>query len=242
MVASSVYLFNDIIDIEEDKKHPKKKLRPFASGKITRGSAISLMLGLLIVGSVISWLLSPRMLHLCLFYILLNVAYSIKLKHIPILDITIIALGFVIRIFVGGEVGNVPISMWIVIMTFLLALFLSLGKRRDDVKLFLEINHKPRKSVDGYNLRFVDSSMMIIAAVVIVAYLMYTISPEIIAKFKADKLYITSIFVLMGIMRYLQIIMVEGKDGNPTEIFLKDTFIQVAVAGWIVSIGLLIYL
>ena len=241
LLASAVYIFNDLHDIEEDRQHPKKKYRPLPAGKITRGSALGLMAGLIALGLVIAYGLSLQMFYLCLLYIVLNLAYSVKLKHIPILDITIIAVCFVIRIFVGGAVGDVPIYMWIVIMTFLLALFMALGKRRDDVIIFMETNQMPRKSIDGYNLRFIDSSMMIMAAVVIVAYLMYTVSPEITAKFKTDKLYITSIFVLMGVMRYLQITMLDENSGNPTEILIKDIFIQMSIAGWLISFALLVY-
>jgi decaprenyl-phosphate phosphoribosyltransferase len=226
LLASAVYIFNDLYDLEEDSQHPKKKYRPLPAGRITRKSAIGLMTCLLVLGLSIAYGLSLQMFYLCLLYIALNAAYSVKLKHFPILDIMIIAVCFVIRIFVGGAVGNVPIYMWIVIMTFLLALFMALGKRRDDVLIFIETNHMPRKSIDGYNLRFIDASMLIMAAVILVAYLMYTVSPEITAKFKTDKLYITSIFVLMGVMRYLQITMLEENSGSPTEILLKDLFIQ----------------
>jgi decaprenyl-phosphate phosphoribosyltransferase len=241
LLASAVYIFNDLCDIEEDRQHPKKKYRPLPAGKITKGSAVRLMVCLLTFGLVIAYCLSLQMFYLCLLYIVLNITFSIKLKHVPILDIIIIAVCFVIRIFVGGAVGDVPIYMWIIIMTFLLALFIALGKRRDDVIIFMETKHMPRKSIDGYNLRFIDSSMMIMAAVVIVAYLMYTVSPEITAKFKTDKLYITSIFVLIGVMRYLQLTMLEENSGSPTEIFLKDLFIQMSVAGWLISFALLIY-
>jgi 4-hydroxybenzoate polyprenyltransferase len=241
LLASAVYIFNDLYDLEEDSRHPKKKYRPLPAGRITRGSAIGLMACLLALGLSIAYVLSLQMFYLCLLYIALNTAYSVKLKHVPILDIMIIAVCLVIRIFVGGAVGNVPIYMWIVIMTFLLALFMALGKRRDDVLIFIETNHMPRKSIDGYNLRFIDASMMIMAAVVLVAYLMYTVSPEITAKFKTDKLYITSIFVLMGVMRYLQITMLEENSGSPTEILLKDLFIQMSIAGWIISFALLVY-
>lgn len=241
-LASSVYIFNDLYDLEEDKKHPKKKERPLPSGRITKKSAIWLMLALFVAGLMLASWISIQMLYLSLLYIFLNIAYSMKLKHIPILDIMIIAVCFVIRIFVGGVVGNVPIYMWIVIMTFLLALFLAIGKRRDDVLIFVETNHLPRKSIEGYNLHFIDSSMIIMASVVLVAYLMYTVSPEVISKFKTDKLYITTVFVLVGIMRYLQITMLEEKSGNPTEILLKDIFIQMAIAGWMITFALLIYL
>ena len=241
LLASAVYILNDLYDLVEDRQHPKKKHRPLPAGRISRGSAIGLMAGFLVLGLAIAYSLSFKMMYLCLFYIALNIAYSMKLKHIPIMDIMVIAVGFVIRIFVGGVVADVPIYMWIVIMTFLLALFMALGKRRDDVLIFQETNHMPRKSIDGYNLRFIDTSMTIMAAVVLVAYLMYTVSPEITAKFKTDKLYITSIFVLMGVMRYLQITMLEENSGSPTEILLKDLFIQMSIAGWLISFALLIY-
>jgi len=242
LMASAVYIFNDLYDLAEDSQHPKKKHRPLPAGRITRGSAIGLMAFLLALGLPIAYGLSLKMFYLCLFYIALNIAYSVKLKHVPILDIMVIAVGFVIRIFVGGVVGDVPIYMWIIIMTFLLALFMALGKRRDDMLIYMETNHNPRKSIDGYNLRFIDASMMIMAAVVLVAYLMYTVSPEIIAKFKTDKLYITSLFVLMGVMRYLQITLVEKNSGCPTTIFIEDLFIQLSVVGWIISFALLVYI
>ena len=242
LMASAVYIFNDLYDLAEDSQHPKKKHRPLPAGRITRGSAIGLMACLLALGLPIAYGLSLKMFYLCLFYIALNIAYSVKLKHVPILDIMVIAVGFVIRIFVGGVVGDVPIYMWIIIMTFLLALFMALGKRRDDMLIYMETNHNPRKSIDGYNLRFIDASMMIMAAVVLVAYLMYTVSPEIIAKFKTDKLYITSLFVLMGVMRYLQITLVEKNSGCPTTIFIEDLFIQLSVVGWIISFAILVYI
>ena len=202
---------------------------------------MGLMACLIVLGLSIAYNLSLQMFSLCLFYIALNIAYSMKLKHVPILDIMIIAVCFVIRIFVGAVVGDVPIYKWIVILTFLLALFMALGKRRDDVLIFMETNHIPRKSIDGYNLRFIDASMMIMAAVVLVAYLMYTVSPDIMAKFKTEKLYITSIFVLTSIMRYLQITLLEEKSGSPTEILLKDLFIQTSIVGWFISFAILVY-
>lgn len=241
LLASAIYIFNDLYDLAEDRQHPKKKYRPIPAGKVTKRSAISLMVCLFAIGLSIAYVLSLHMFYLCLLYIILNMAYSVKLKHIPILDIMIIAVCFVIRIFVGGVVGDVPIYMWIVIMTFLLALFMALGKRRDDVLIFIETNQMPRKSIDGYNLNFIDAAMIIMATVVLVAYLMYTVSPDITIKFKTNKLYITAIFVLMGMMRYLQIAMHDKNSGSPTEIFLKDFFLQMSMVGWLASFALLIY-
>jgi len=127
-------------------------------------------------------------------------------------------------------------------MTFLLSLFLALGKRRDDVLIFLNSGEKARKSVDGYTLSFIDGSMVVMAAVTIVSYVMYTMSPEITAKFGTGHLYLTTIFVILGVMRYLQITMVEQRSADPAEILIRDSFIQIAILGWIVMFGLLIYL
>ena len=181
------------------------------------------------------------MLYLVLLYVGLNIIYTIKLKHIPIVDIFIIASGFVIRIFIGGVVTHIKIYPWIVIMTFLLALLLSLAKRRDDVLILLETNDRTRKSIDGYNLAFIDMFMMAMAAITIVAYIMYTMSPEIILKFRTDKLYFTTAFVILGIMRYMQITLVEKKSGSPTEVLLKDRFLQSTIFCWIITFGILIY-
>lgn len=241
-IASAVYIFNDLCDREDDRRHPQKRNRPIASGRISETKAKVAMTLLFAVGIAMSAFLSLTMLYLVLFYTVLNLAYTLKLKHIAILDIAAIAIGFVLRIFVGGAVGEVKIYMWIVIMTFLLALFLALGKRRDDVLIYLKTNNLPRKSIDGYNLVFIDTSMMIMAAITIVAYIMYTISPEIIVKFGTDKLYLTALFVLLGILRYLQLSLVTGNSGNPTELLLRDRFIRISIVGWMGTFGVLIYL
>jgi decaprenyl-phosphate phosphoribosyltransferase len=241
-IASAVYIFNDLCDLEDDRRHPQKRNRPIASGRISGTKAKGAMALLFAVGITMAALLSLTMLCLVLFYAVLNLAYTIKLKHIAIMDVVAIAIGFVIRIFVGGAIGEVKIYMWIVIMTFLLALVLALGKRRDDVLIYLKTNNLPRKSIDGYNLVFIDTSMMIMAAITIVAYIMYTISPEIIVKFGTDKLYLTALFVLVGILRYLQLVLVTGNSGSPTELLLKDRFIQIVIVGWLVTFGVMIYL
>jgi len=241
IIASAVYILNDYHDIQEDRAHPVKKHRPLAAGRISGPTALWLMAALLTSGLAAAWGLTREMFLLCALYILLNIGYSLKLKHLPIVDIFVIATNFVIRIFVGGAVTGVTIYMWIIIMTFLLALFLALAKRRDDVLIFLETEHKSRKSIDGYNLPFIDAAMMALAAVTIVAYIMYTVSPDVIAKFGTDKLYLTTFFVILGIMRYMQITFVEEKSGSPTEVLLKDRFIQLCLLGWIVSFGILIY-
>jgi 4-hydroxybenzoate polyprenyltransferase len=240
-VASAVYIGNDFRDIEVDRAHPVKKDRPLAAGRVSPRVALTIAAALLVAGLAASWVLSPDMFSLLVLYGILNAAYSIRLKHIPIVDIFAIAVNFVIRIFVGGAVTHVEIYMWIIIMTFLLALFMALAKRRDDVLIFMETERKSRKSIDGYNLTFIDSAMTAMAAVTMVAYIMYTVSPDVITKFGTDKLYLTTAFVILGMMRYMQITFVEEKSGSPTEILLKDRFIQLAILGWIGSFGILIY-
>jgi 4-hydroxybenzoate polyprenyltransferase len=231
--ASAIYILNDYFDIEEDKKHPKKKYRPLASGEISKKEAIVIMVILFLFGITIMSFVSFKALIVLLFYVFLNIGYSYYLKHVPIIDVSIIAIGFVLRLFVGAFVTNVYLSMWIVLMTFLLALFLALAKRRDDVLIFNKTGKKMRKVIDGYNIDFLNIAMAIMASVVIVAYIMYTTSKEVIEKFHNNYLYISSVFVILGILRYLQISFVYEDSGSPTKIVLKDRFIQLVILGWI---------
>lgn len=240
--ASGLYILNDYHDIEEDRRHPKKKYRPLASGAISGKSALTVMCLLFLSGGTLMTSLSVQATEILGTYILMNIAYSFYLKHIAILDVTIIATGFVLRLFVGSAVTVCPLSMWIIVMTFLLALFMALAKRRDDVLIFLDTGEKMRKAIDGYNLQFLDGAMMIMASVVIVAYILYVTSTEIIQRLQTDRLYLTTLFVILGIMRYLQIAFVRKKSGSPTQIVLKDTFMQLTILGWLVAFAWILYL
>ncbi len=240
-VASSVYIFNDYHDAEEDRKHPQKRLRPLASGAVSAQGALTLMTILAASGGGTLFLLDRNAFYLLCLYILINVSYTLKLKHIPILDVTLVSLGFVVRIFVGSQVSRVPLSIWIVIMTFLLALFLALAKRRNDILIYLETGEKTRKSVDGYNIEFLTSSMMIMASVVIVAYILYTVSADVQAKMHTDKLYLTALFVVLGILRYLQITIVERNSGSPTMVLIRDRFLQLILLGWLALFAWILY-
>ncbi len=239
--ASAIYILNDYHDIEEDKQHPRKKKRPLPSGAISKSQAIIIMVLLFIAGFTLISTLSTKAAVILLAYVIMNIAYSFYLKYIAILDITIIAIGFVLRLFVGSAVTDIHLSMWIVIMTFLLALFMALAKRRDDVLIYLDTGKKMRKVIDGYNLQFLDGAMMIMASVVIVAYTIYTTSSEVVERVQSDYLYLTALFVILGIMRYLQIAFVEKDSGSPTRIMLKDHFIQLTLLGWITSFAWIIY-
>jgi len=239
--ASAIYIFNDYMDIKNDRKHPKKKYRPLASGLISKKIALYLMIIFLIIGVFLMTFVSEGSLIVLIIYIILNILYSLKLKQIALFDITIIAIGFVLRLFVGSFAYNVTLSSWIVIMTFLLALFLALAKRRDDVLILNKSGTKMRKSIDGYNLQLIDGSMLVMSAVVIVAYIQYSTSLEIIESFNNENLYLTTLFVIFGIMRYLQITMVEKKSGSPTEIIFKDKVMQINLIFWLFSFVWIIY-
>lgn len=242
LTASSLYILNDYHDREEDRKHPVKKLRPLASGAVTTQAAMVFMVILFVSGMTLMAALSLQAVLILAFYLVMIVAYSYYFKHIAIIDVSIIAIGFVLRLFIGSAVTGIELSMWIVVMTFLLALFLALAKRRDDVLIFLETGEKMRKNVDGYNLRFLDGVMTIMAAVVIVAYILYTTSVEVTQRVGNEYLYITAFFVILGIMRYLQIAFVEEDSRSPTKVILRDRFTQLAILGWIASFSWILYL
>lgn len=243
LVASAVYIINDARDVKLDRLHPEKCLRPLASGKISLSQAYIAMALLVAGAAVLSLALLPLQTTILLgAYLAMNMAYSFGLKAIAILDISMVATGFVLRLLVGATAASIALSHWIIIMTFLLALFLALAKRRDDVQLFLAHGDKTRKAVDGYSLEVVNHGMSILAAVVIVSYLMYCTAPEVQAHWQAPWLYATGGWVVLGVMRYLQITHIEENSGNPTKVLLKDRFVQFTVIGWLASFTAIIYL
>lgn len=241
LAASSIYTLNDYKDIEDDRQHPKKKGRPLASGVISKRQAISIMVLLFVAGVALMASLSLKATAILLAYVSMNIAYSFYLKHVAILDVNIIAIGFVLRLFIGSAVTGIPLSMWIVIMTFLLALFMALAKRRDDVLIYLNTGKKMRKVIDGYNLQFLDAAMAIMASVVIVAYTIYTTSVEVVERVQSEYLYLTGLFVIVGVMRYLQIAFVLKESGSPTRIVLQDHFMQLILLGWIIVFAWILY-
>lgn len=241
-IASSIYVINDYQDIEEDRQHPIKKHRPLAAGEISTQSAVVIACFFLLSGFAMAWFLGGWFLAILGTYFVFNLSYSMGLKNFPLIDIFIIALGFLFRTLAGGVVASVPVSQWLMIMIFLLALFLALAKRRDDVVLSQASGKSMRKSVRNYNLEFLGSSLTMVAGIIIVAYIMYTISDEVMQRLGTSYLSITSIFVIAGLMRYLQITMVHNDSGSPTKILYKDSFILVTVIAWIISFYIILYL
>jgi len=174
-------------------------------------------------------------------YLVLNVGYCVKLKDSAIVDVCIVAFGFVLRILAGGEATGIVLSKWIVLMTFLLTLFLSFAKRRDDVLRMDATGVPPRKNTIRYNLTFINQAITVTGAVMLVCYIMYTVSPETQEHFHTDYLYLTSVYVLVGLLRYMQIAVVDKQSGDPTKVILKDRAIQIIVLAWIVTFLFIIY-
>jgi 4-hydroxybenzoate polyprenyltransferase len=244
--ASSIYCFNDIYDVELDRLHPEKCKRPIASGIISKKTAYVIMIVCFLLSMSILFLFGGNagkvLIMLAIFYYVMNLAYCVKLKQYAIIDVVIISIGFVLRVWIGGVASNIWLSEWIIIMTFLLALFLAFAKRRDDVILYESTGTFLRKNTSKYNLEFMNHVITFIATITAIAYIMYTLSPDVAERFHTKHIYFTSIFVLMGIIRYLQLTLVYLKSDNPTKVLLRDRFIQCCIVGWIGTFLIIIYL
>lgn len=242
--ASAIYCFNDIVDVDADRRHPVKCHRPIASGAVSVPTAYALMAVLALLSALLLFFLPQRAgetAGIVAFYFLLNMAYCLWLKRHAIIDVCTVAFGFVLRILAGGMACDVAVSNWLVLMTFLLALFLSFAKRRDDVLRMNETGEPPRRNTIRYNITFVNQAITITGTVTLVCYIMYTVSPEVVSRFHAPYLYLTSIFVLVGLLRYMQLTVVDEVSGDPTKILLRDRFTQAIVVAWIMTFLLIIY-
>jgi 4-hydroxybenzoate polyprenyltransferase len=243
-VASTVYILNDYRDMEEDRRHPLKSKRPLASGMVKPAAALTIACVLLLSGFLLAYQadVNQRFISVLALYLLLNVAYSLGAKNVSILDMMIIAAGFLLRLKGGGYITGVDISPWLTLMVLLLSLFMAIGKRRDDILLKLQTGFDMRKSVKGYNLDYLNTMLGLFTAIIIVTYIMYTLSAKTYERLQNHHLYYTSIFVIAGLMRYLQIILVQNKAGSPTEILFRDRFIQGTILLWIASFYIILYL
>lgn len=243
MMAGGIYCINDLRDAEADRFHPAKRMRPVACGDVTVAQARATA-AVLIVGSLaVSWVVFPfrAVSAILAVYLLLNVAYSFWLKHTAIVDVMIVAAGFVLRVLAGGAACRVWVSPWLICMTFLLALFIALAKRRDDVLLMETRGIVARKNIVRYTSAYLNQALSIVAGVTIMSYIMYTVSAEVIARFDCQYVYLTAVFVLAGILRYLQVVIVDNRSGSPTEILLRDRFIQGCIAAWLLTFLVIIY-
>lgn len=241
LLASAVYILNDLFDRESDRKHPEKKKRPIPSGAVgtVEASVTAGVLGALSLG--LAWFWSTSLFLWFFFYLAVNVLYSLWLKHLPLIDIHIIALGFVVRLYVGKAVTGLALSYWIILMTFLLMLFLAMAKRRDDVRVLKSLGRLSRPAVTGYNMEFITGGMILMATATFVSYVMYTISPEIVQKY-GQRTLLSAPLLLFGILRYLQITLVFNQSASPAEVLLRDRIIQLALLAFFGYYALIIYL
>ena len=239
-IASAVYIINDIYDLEQDKLHELKRLRPLAAGAVSIWNAILLLVLMVVLATGLALLVSLSFFYVIAGYFFLNLVYSLYLKNISLIDISVIAIGFILRVLAGGIAAQVSVSKWLILMTFLLACCLALGKRRDD--LLLDVDKQTlRQSLKGYTLPFIDTCLVVLAGTTIVCYIMYTVSDEVVQRLHSDHIYLTSIFVIIGILRFLQIAIVEQMSGSPTLILLKDTMIQVMIGLWFLAFLIILY-
>lgn len=241
--ASGIYCLNDVMDAEADRQHPKKCHRPVASGKINRHTAVCIgsILTLLAVGTA-GFAIGFNLAVVLAIYVIQNITYCLWLKRVALVDVFIISTGFVLRLMAGSTATGIILSHWIVLMTFLLALFLALAKRRDDVLIYKQGGGQMRRNVNRYNLSFIDTAIAITVAVTLVCYFMYTLSAEVIARTGSSNLYLTALFVLLGMFRYLQLTIVDARSGSPTRILVCDRFLQLCILGWIASFTIILYL
>jgi 4-hydroxybenzoate polyprenyltransferase len=241
LISSSVYIFNDLADVEADRQHPDKKNRPIASGKLSVGAAWAAGIVLVIVTLGLSFFLTRGFETVIAIYFIINMAYSKWLKHIPILDVLIIATGFVLRVHAGVTLIQVQrFSPWLYVVMTLLALFLGFGKRRAELALLAQGAGSHRKVLDGYTLPLLDQYIMIVSGTTIVAYSLYTFSAPNVPE--NHSMMLTIPFVVYAIFRYLYLIEVEHAGGAPEEILLSDRPFQIAMFLWGVTVLAVFYL
>jgi 4-hydroxybenzoate polyprenyltransferase len=242
VVSGALYILNDLRDRGEDRAHPKKSQRPIARGDVAPAEALIVFVLFSVAGLGAAFLLHPHFLAAVAAYFFLQVAYSLKLKQVVILDVFVIAFGFVIRVVAGGLVIEVPISSWLLICTTLLALLLAMGKRRHELVLLDNKAADHRPILKEYSAYLLDQMIAVVTASTLIAYCLYTISPETVQKFGTDHLIWTAGFVLYGIFRYLYLVHLRGQGGSPEELIIQDKPLLFNILLWIGSVILIIYL
>ncbi len=241
LISSSVYIFNDISDVEADRQHPEKKNRPIPSGKLPISVAWVAGIVLVITTFAISFFLAPGFEAVVIIYFLLNMAYTKWLKHIPILDVLVIAAGFVLRVHAGVTLISVErFSPWLYVVMTLLSLFLGFGKRRAEIALLAQGAGSHRKVLEGYTLPLLDQYIMIVSGTTIVSYSLYTFSAPNVPE--NHSMMLTIPFVVYAIFRYLYLVQVKHAGGAPEEILLSDRPFQIAMILWGAAVLAIFYL
>jgi 4-hydroxybenzoate polyprenyltransferase len=241
LLASAVYLFNDIRDREEDSHHPRKRQRPIASGRLPVPVAAVAAALLAAASLAIGMTLGGDFVAILVAYLVANLGYSLGLKRVVILDVMVLSVGFVLRVMAGGVAVSVEVSAWLILCTSFLALFLAFSKRRHELMLLADDASEQRQVLSHYSPAFLDQMINVVTAGTVVAYAVYAISPETVEKFDTRDLIFTMPFVLFGIFRYLYLIYQQPSERNPTEAILGDRPFLINILLWVASVVWVIY-
>jgi len=245
ITVSGVYLINDVVDLERDRLHPEKRGRPVASGKLSPVAALGYAVLFILAGLVACFAIGPRFGACTVAYVILMLLYSTLLKHVVLLDVLAIAFGFVLRATAGVELmrdvahagpESIELSPWLLVCAFFLALFLAIGKRRHELAVLEGEASRHRGALGGYTAKLLDQLVAVVTGATVLAYSVYTIAPETLAKFQGRPLYLTIPFVLYGIFRYLYLMYAQDKGGNPSEHLLSDRATLINVTLWAAAV------
>jgi decaprenyl-phosphate phosphoribosyltransferase len=241
VLSSAVYIFNDLCDLESDRHHVKKRLRPLPSGRIAVGTAVALGTALFIgsIAVVAAAGLPSRLYLVGATYVGINLAYSLGLKHVAVLELFMVSSGYILRLLAGGIIDGEPLSPWILVCTGLVSLMLAVGKRRGDVANEMDVTGR-RGSLKHYTVPYLDQLTTLLAGTTFVTYLLFCISDYGMARFGTD-VTITAVFVLFGIFRFLQIVSVQNGGDSPTDMVLRDAPLRATIALWLVAFFVIIY-
>jgi len=242
LLSSSIYILNDLLDASRDRKHPIKRHRPIASGQVSLPAAVAVAIACVVGGyGLLCIFRAPAAVWwLATGFLALNVAYSCYLKHKVIVDVLAIAVGYVLRVLIGGAVIGVPVTHWLILCTFLLAVFLGFSKRRHELVVLGETKEQHRAVLELYTEEFLDRMSTLTLAMTLTCYILYTIAPETIARFGTNALVYSSLIVMFGLFRYLFLIHVK-KMGSPVEVVYSDRQIVLAVVAWLLYVIVVVY-
>ncbi len=240
--SSAMYVLNDIMDVENDRIHPEKRMRPIASGRLSLKAAWAIALGLVLVGVLLASALGVPFAAILGGYVALTTSYSLGLKKVAIVDVLVIAVGFVIRAMAGAVALDVAFSNWLVVCTLFAALFLGISKRRHEIHLLNKEAFSHREVLGHYTVAYLDSLNLIVAGATLITYTIYTCSPEVVDRLRTDKLYLTLPFVVYGLFRYLYLVHQGLDGGDPSSTLFRDRALLITVALWALFCVGIIYL
>ncbi|MFH1139014.1 MAG: decaprenyl-phosphate phosphoribosyltransferase [Pseudomonadota bacterium] len=241
VISSAVYILNDICDLDSDRAHPVKRNRPLASGRVKPKTAWLLAGGLALVGLPLALLLNHRFAGLLAAYLAINIGYSLYFKHVPVLDAFFISSGFLLRVMSGGAVCGVPISHWILLCTLTLSLLLAFGKRREELVNKDDDACAQRPCLDGYSVAFLDQVISKVATLSTMCYLLYVTDSKTLGIIGGGSVIVTTLFVLFGMLRYLNLVFTYQKGSDPAALLLSDRPLLISCLGWAVSWVVILY-